>query len=193
MAIPDFNNEGFLPPAAAFAFDDDDRPIFSGHACTLAEVEERFVTAYPDSLTRAALFQQLRLLVKKAKLYLNCFEIVISGEFVIRRESPKSIFVVLDVQGENIDRLDGEAQWELDALFNGRERRYGTDEDLTVYTGIIRAYPPDHEKFEMGNAERTVQRLMASSPVPEAEASGYLEVLDCEGGLANAIFNPPAP
>jgi hypothetical protein len=193
MAIPDFGDKGLLEPTAAFA-EWRGKTIYSGHPCDLAEVKARFVGKYPQSLTRPALFGDLETHVDQVKKSLDCFLIVVSGEFVTDTENPHDIFVALDVVGEALDGLSGDEIWLLDRLFNAQERPWGSDDALTTYTGIMRAYPPDHLKFELGNSERMLQRHMASSPIPDVDSAGYLEILECERGLDldDAIFTPPS-
>jgi hypothetical protein len=161
----------------------------------MEEVEDRFVTAYTDSVTRAALFHRMRMLVTTAHEHLPCVLVIASGEFVTDTTDPHDIFIVLNVPAEDIEGLEGKTQWLLDELFKDGEREFGDTDGLTVYTGIARAYPPGHHKFELGQAENRLQRFLASSPADGAESTGYLEILVCEGGLKeiHEILRPPAP
>lgn len=194
MAFPGFEPDGLLATAPAFAHFDGS-PIYSGHPCTRAELEDALVIAFPQSHTRAALFKQMELLLGLAAGHLPCLILVVSGEFVTNADDPHDIFVVIEVVGTEIENLDGNAQWLLDFVFDAGGRPFGADDELIVQTGIVRAYPPDHIKFDLGNAERMTQRYLASSPVPETDKGGYLEILECEGGLneLDEIFAPPAP
>jgi len=97
-------------------------------------------------------------------------------------ENPEDVYVILDVLGEVLDKLDGNSTWQFDFTFNAGEHRFGDDSELNVQTGLIRAYPPGHRKFEMGHAERSTQPHMAAQPLP-GRNGGYLEILECEGGV----------
>jgi len=113
---------------------------------------------------------------------LDCVLIIISGAFVTDMENPEDVYVILDVLGEVLDKLDGNSTWQFDFTFNAGEHRFGDDSELNVQTGLIRAYPPGHRKFEMGHAERSTQPHMAAQPLP-GRNGGYLEILECEGGV----------
>ncbi len=184
-----------LPVAAAFDSEDEDEPVYSGHESTLVEVRSRFVDAHPESLTRPALWLQLEWLIDQAEAILPCFLVLVSGEFATNVTDPQVLFVVLDVPGEDLEMLQGNDRLLVDALFNnygGRE--FGTTTTLTIRTGIVRAYPPQHGKFDLGNDERRVQRLLASDPVETDEDWGYVEILICAEGLekVHEIFAPPS-
>lgn len=183
MAIPEFNNQGLLPHAVPFDHDDDGAPVYSGHDCTAAETESRFVTHYPNSTTRAALYQHVRQLVRIVKgLGLECVLMIVSGAFVTDQENPEDVFVVLDVPGDDLDKLDGDLAYQVNSIFNSGEQHYGEDSELTIQTGIIRAYAPGHRKFSMGHSERLTQRHMASEPL-EGREGGYLEIFGVRGGV----------
>lgn len=183
MAIPAFDGQGVLPAGPCFV-DFQGEPIFAGHAATITEIEDRFVDCFPQSHTRPALFRELQRLHRLARKSLDCMTVLVSGEFVTNRETARDIHVILEVRGHDLDSLDSDAQWLLHRIFHSLEYKY-SDEDLTVNTGIVRAYPPGHANFEISEAERSLARLQAGSPIPDIDGAGYVEYLDCEGGWDN--------
>jgi hypothetical protein len=187
MPIPAFGFDGFLPPptGAPFTEFEDWDAIPAGHPCSMVETEDRLVTAFPSSLTRAVLFHQLEMYMYQARQHLDCVLMVVSGAFTTDTCDPRDIFLVLEAPGDRLEALPGPAQFVLDSLFDDRQKPFGDDETLTVYTGIVRAFPPDHRKWEATKAARSVHRFQASSPEDRMNM-GYLEVLSCEEGSEDA-------
>jgi hypothetical protein len=193
VPIPAFEHDGLLP--AGMAFDEfEGKPILRGHDCFKDEAEETLVVAFAESVTRPALWRQFENLLGVVEQHFKCFLVLLSGEFVTNLTDPDNIHIVFELPGEAIEAAAGEIQWQMDWLFNSREQTFGTDHELTVQTGLVRAFAPGSAKFDVGNAERMVERHIASSPRLDSIDGGYLEILRCEGGLANAhaIFDSPA-
>ena len=149
--------------------------------------------SFPRSLTRPVLFKELERLIRLAKIHLDCILVMVSGEFVVDDQDPREIFVGLDVPGPELEGLGPDEHWLLDRLFDSSEWQWGENDELTVHSGIVRAYPVGHPKWDLGNAERMTQRHIASSPNGQGSVAGYLEIFECEGGLEllDEIFTPP--
>lgn len=195
VAIPAFDPDGLLPVGEPFD-EVDGKSIFRGHDCEQAEAKNRFVVAFGESLTRPALWQQYENLVSFVEQYFDCFLVLLSGQFVTDVGDPEDLYVVFELPGQAIEALPGLLQWQLNFALNSQERSFAEHPsmDLTIHVGLVRAYPPGSSKFDVGNAERLVERHIASSPRGDSIDGGYLEILRCEGGLtdADAIFESPA-
>jgi hypothetical protein len=180
MPIPGFRADGLLPPGEYFA-EYMGTQVFQGHdVAGLDEIEDCFVSRFPQSVTRPVLFNELRNRVQEARDHLTCFQVLVSGEFVTSRVDPEDIFVALDVLALDWDELSSRRQWLLDRLFNSQEFQF-TSQDLKIYTEIVRAYPPTHAYFEVGYNERLHARFLAGSPVSDVDHAGYAEFMMCEG------------
>ncbi len=182
MPVPSFRSDGYLPVGNVFG-DVDGQPIYLGHDSSAAEIEARLVNAFPQSLTRPALFREFGYLRRLVLNHLNCVVLIVSGEFVTNRDDPQSLLVVLDVPGKQLDNLDPDSHWLFHRLFDSQEWAITEDADLKVQTGIVRAYPRGHVKFEVGVGEQRLQRYMAGYPTAETHVGGYVQVLECEGGV----------
>lgn len=101
------------------------------------------------------------MLVGQAKKYLDCFQILISGVFVTQRDDPEDILVALDVPGDDLSRIAPEDIWTLHRFFNDGEYKFGNNDELVVDTRLVRAYAPDHGKFDVGY-ERPLGELSGS-------------------------------
>lgn len=155
--------------------------VFEAHDCDLAEIEQSFVTSFPESTTRAALFNEIKNLAELARAHIDCFQLHVSGEFVTKRVDPEHVLLILEASGEYAETLDAKGMWLLHRMFNV-EHKFGQSFDLRIETRMVLAYPPGHINFEGTNFDRILALMDASAPTPNAEA-GFVAFLDCERGL----------
>lgn len=185
MAIPTFGQDGRLPLGPPLLNDDgNELGAHEGHQCSLAEVKTALVDKYSLSQTRTVLFRELEKLVGVATDFLGLAGIWISGAFVVDVENPKDIFVVLDVPGLLFGSIRSQDRWVLGRVFDNGVLVLGDNDELRVETGLCRAFPRTHPAYELGWAERLVNREMAGKPFADAPG-GYLELFHVEGGYDN--------
>lgn len=179
MELPPFTLDGVLPLGAHFG-DMDGTPVFSGLSSTADEVQSRFVVAYDDSMTRAKLFQEFLFLRETVMESLDCVTFLVAGEFVTAADDPQDVLVVLEAPADNLAKLAPRAQWTLNRLFNGEGWVIGKDDVLKVEARLVRSYPPEHLKFDLGLEEQKLARFLCGSP-NEGTTQGYVDILECEG------------
>ena len=179
LVIPPFLPDGTLPPGEYYALYKG-QAVFQSHDATMAEVKERFVDAYPETRTRARLFHEADSLLRFAHRYFTCTTFHIGGEFVTNVEDPTELVVVLDVPQVELDVLDGLDTWVLHRLFNARQTKLKPN--LSIYTYLVRLWPPGHPRFEEGHKKLRSALFQAGCPTPDTNQGGHVEVFDCEGG-----------
>ncbi len=80
MAIPELDDQGFLPPAV--------------YDCTMTEIENRFAQ-FQGSDRRIRLFEKLRLYAAEAKKTAFVIQLLVNGSFVSAKPAPSDIDLVV--------------------------------------------------------------------------------------------------
>lgn len=191
MPIPAFDSQGVLPVGNLFG-EHDSLFVYRGHDATLAEVEDRFVTHYPQSATRAKLFSELEQLVTVAQTHFSQFNVGVSGTFVSNDVDPTELFMFIEVLGAQVDQLSGHSTWLVFRLFDDCEWTLTAGEEVSVTTALVRSYPEDHSDYLLYSAERMLQFYMASYFDSARGPSGYLEVFMFPEGVNDTVEERPA-
>jgi len=182
MPIPDFGNDGLLPPGRRFD-EWQGTPIHWGHPCTFAEVEKRFDEDVVHSLTRPALVNEIGRILDFAKGHVDCFVLFISGALVTSGVDPRSAFIVLQVTGTEFEQLDRAERWFIQRFFGDLEYSWGESDELIMQTGLAITYPEGHHKHQESKTSAMIHRSIAGEPIPSEGAHGYLEILECDEGV----------
>lgn len=178
VTIPAFNNQRVLPSGRELV-QVEDRRVFLPHECDLVEIEDHFVNAFPDSVTRRVLFDELNQFLAVAKDNIDCFWFHVSGEFVAGGENPDSILLIVDAAAKEFEEFDKKKLWFLYRFFNS-EYTFGPEDDFTVQTRLVRAWPRGHVNHEGSHYKRLLALMRASYPIPDIEG-GYIALTECEG------------
>jgi hypothetical protein len=175
ISIPPFDGTGLLPFGQRFG-DYDDEIIYCGHSASLQETYDAFVGgAFSSSLTRPALYRELAMLFALASEHLNAFTLLVSGEFVVDRVEPKTIFVVLEVLGSELGNSGSLWSWLLHRIYDAGTMEIGDDDTLTINTALTQLYPPGHPRYEVGLKQQNLNRRDLGEPIPVIQA-GYVEI-----------------
>lgn len=132
MPIPDFNEQGLLPPGI--------------HDCTWKEIDDRlgrFVfVGIKGSDRRMKLCQQLQAYLKELQSTHMAVEIVVNGSFVTTKEEPNDIDLMV-VLAPDHDFSKELRPFEYNALSKKRVRdRYEFD------LFLVRANSPEYQKWQ---------------------------------------------
>lgn len=105
MAVPAFGADGLLPLGEPFGEDVYGTMTYLGHSCTLEDIRDRLDQAFV-STTRPTWMREIEMLHSVAAARLSAFTMWVSGGFVVDTENPTSLYVVLDLPGDDFSALD---------------------------------------------------------------------------------------
>lgn len=105
MSIPAFTDEGLLPPGC--------------HPATVEEVRERFVDAFPESATRAAIFTFWQHHRAATRDLVTVHADLLDGSFVTDKQDPADLDLVALLDGPAYDELPVHRRQLVASLFAG--------------------------------------------------------------------------
>lgn len=181
VGIPAFDERGRLPLAEVWLEDDEAGSSYSGHQATYEEMRHVLCDSIPGSVSRPLIMDELGRMFHWTFACVHSFVFMVSGEFVVNKLNPSTVYVAIEVPGHQYDATTAEEKWLLRRLY-ADELWTMPSVDVTMQASLATNYleddHPDHETSTIGVS---FNRWTASRPTVN-EADGYVEIVIPDGG-----------